>query len=103
MTYEEFNGPVPAGMELDHLCRVRCCVNPMHLEPVTHDENMKRMKIIARVICKRGHPIAGSNALKRPGNWINEGAGLRCRTCMNDHHSKYLAKQRQMKQNAREV
>jgi hypothetical protein len=36
------NGPVPVGLELDHLCRNRLCVNPAHLEPVTHRENMRR-------------------------------------------------------------
>lgn len=35
-------GVKPDGMELDHLCRVRHCVNPEHLEPVTHLENMQR-------------------------------------------------------------
>lgn len=40
--YERKYGPVPAGMELDHLCRVRSCVNPDHLEVVTHAENTRR-------------------------------------------------------------
>ncbi len=40
--YEERFGPVPEGKELDHLCRVRACVNPEHLEPVTHHENLRR-------------------------------------------------------------
>jgi len=40
--YEREKGPVPKGMELDHLCRVRNCVNPDHLEVVTHTENMRR-------------------------------------------------------------
>jgi HNH endonuclease len=40
--YERTQGPVPNGLELDHLCRVRSCVNPAHLEPVTHTENMRR-------------------------------------------------------------
>lgn len=40
--YERVNGPVPEGFELDHLCRVRQCVNPGHVEPVTHAENMRR-------------------------------------------------------------
>jgi hypothetical protein len=40
--YEHRVGPVPEGLELDHLCRVRACVNPEHLEPVTHTENMRR-------------------------------------------------------------
>lgn len=41
--YELVVGPIPDGLELDHLCRVRVCVNPAHLEPVTRAENMRRM------------------------------------------------------------
>jgi hypothetical protein len=40
--YTKAYGEIPAGLELDHLCRVRECVNPEHLEPVTHAENMRR-------------------------------------------------------------
>jgi hypothetical protein len=40
--YADKYGPVPAGLELDHLCRVRRCVNPDHLEPVTRSENVRR-------------------------------------------------------------
>lgn len=40
--WERENGPVPDGLTLDHLCRVRACVNPAHLEPVTQVENVRR-------------------------------------------------------------
>jgi hypothetical protein len=40
--YERHIGPIPDGLILDHLCRVRCCVNPDHLEPVTSRENTRR-------------------------------------------------------------
>lgn len=43
VAYELLVGPVPVGLELDHLCRNRACINPEHLEPVTHRENMRRM------------------------------------------------------------
>lgn len=42
LSYELYYGPVPEGKELDHLCRETLCVNPQHLEPVTHGENIKR-------------------------------------------------------------
>jgi adenine-specific DNA methylase len=42
LSYEAFVGPIPEGLELDHLCRVRCCVNPRHLEPVSRAENVRR-------------------------------------------------------------
>jgi hypothetical protein len=42
LAYERTVGPVPTGLLLDHKCRVRCCVNPDHLEPVTPQENARR-------------------------------------------------------------
>lgn len=60
--FTQARGPVPVGLELDHLCRVRCCVNPDHLEPVTHRENVLRGEGLAaqharRTHCKRGHTL----------------------------------------------
>ena len=42
VSYEIFVGPIPEGLELDHTCRNRACINPAHLEPVTHLENVRR-------------------------------------------------------------
>lgn len=43
--WEHLVGPVPPGLELDHLCGNKGCVNPDHLEPVAHDENMRRARL----------------------------------------------------------
>lgn len=43
LAYELANGPIPEGLEIDHLCAVKDCVNPEHLEAVTHAENMRRL------------------------------------------------------------
>jgi hypothetical protein len=40
--YQSFVGDIPDGLVIDHLCRNKCCVNPIHLEPVTNAENLKR-------------------------------------------------------------
>lgn len=61
--YEQFVGPVPAGLDLDHLCRNPRCVNPMHLEPVTRRENLRRSPFSPghRTHCPQGHPYEGGN------------------------------------------
>ena len=61
--YEFHKGPIPKGLDLDHLCRIRHCVNPNHLEPVTRKENLargnvglkNRARIIAYTHCPNGH------------------------------------------------
>jgi hypothetical protein len=54
--YECEHGPIPPGLALDHLCRVRLCVNPAHLEPVTTAENSRReARALARPLCPKGH------------------------------------------------
>ena len=78
------NGDVPEGMELDHLCRVRSCVNPAHLEPVTHKENLNRsdasmhpeaVRRRSLRICPSGHPYDAENTYIRANGW------RACREC----------------------
>lgn len=54
--YEALVGPIPEGLQLDHLCRVRRCVNPAHLEPVTARENVRR-GVRARVQAAAAAPV----------------------------------------------
>ena len=59
LSYELFVGPIPEGLELDHLCRVKGCYNPDHLEAVTHQENTRRRSLAKplKTHCKRGHEL----------------------------------------------
>lgn len=76
LAYEELVGPIPNGKQLDHLCRVKNCVNPAHLEPVTAKENTQRaFSLITH--CPKGHPLVEGNlslAHLRSGS-------RRCLTC----------------------
>lgn len=65
IAYNLLVGPVPDGLELDHLCRNPPCVNPAHLEPVTHAENMRRYQL-SKTHCPHGHPYEGANLIVRP-------------------------------------
>lgn len=78
LTYTMMIGPVPEGMELDHLCRVRNCCFPGHLEPVTHHENVVRGENGYRnkTHCKNGHPFDAENTAPR-----RDGGKRRCLTC----------------------
>lgn len=69
--WQILRGEVPEGLQLDHLCRNRRCVNPDHLEPVTGVVNLRRSPItvnsinLAKTECPSGHPYSGSNLLIR--------------------------------------
>lgn len=69
-SYTYFVGPIPDGHEVDHLCRVKLCVRPSHLEPVTPEENMRRTQ---REECPQGHPYAEHG--------VEWGGQLYCQPC----------------------
>jgi len=82
VTYELLIGPIPQGLTIDHLCRVRRCVNPWHMEPVTIGVNVKRGNSVSginirKTHCKRGHKLSGDNVY----NWPAHPYWRACRTC----------------------
>lgn len=77
LVYELLVGPIPTGLTLDHLCYVKRCVNPNHLEPVTAVEN-KRRETSSRTHCLRGHELAGANLR------VNGNGHRSCKTCLAD-------------------
>ena len=76
ISYQEFVGEIPKGLELDHLCHNTLCVNPKHLEPVIHAENMKRRKDSNLPYCKHGHKYTPRTTYIRPDNGYRE-----CKIC----------------------
>lgn len=60
ISYEQFIGPIPKGLQLDHLCEAKNCVNPFHLEPVTNQENKLRWADNL-THCPQGHPYDSNN------------------------------------------
>lgn len=90
--YEMMVGPIPEGLQLDHLCRNRWCCNPSHLEPVTKRENILRgvgasAKAARATHCPSGHPLSGDNL------YINYKGARCCRACMRaTAHRRYIKK-----------
>lgn len=96
VSFELHGGVIPEGLVIDHLCRVRCCVNPAHMEVVTHQVNInrgiapERTKAWNALIthCPQGHPYAGDNLRFAP-------AGTRyCLTCRRELARKYRKERR---------
>ncbi len=84
ISYAAHKGAIPFGMELEHTCGVRRCVNPEHLRPITHRENFVhnrlpgqvRVNIATKTHCIHGHPLSGDNLVIRANGKRRE-----CRTC----------------------
>lgn len=80
-SYELNCASIPDGLDLDHLCRVRCCVNPTHLEPVTRQVNISRSDLIGKwkrtrpTHCKWGHEFTPQNT------WVDKHNYWHCRKC----------------------
>jgi hypothetical protein len=74
VSYMTYIGAIPTGMDLDHLCQNKACVNPDHLEPVPHKVNMLRAKHSPayknsiKTHCVRGHEYTPENTYRKPGN-----------------------------------
>lgn len=81
--YEKYVGPIPADSEIDHLCRVPACVNPAHLEAVSHSTNVYRGKNNRRNVCHRGHELVPPN-LK-----FQDGGRRGCLTCFRAYSAKW--------------
>lgn len=82
-------GEIPAGLDLDHLCRNTRCCNPAHLEPVSRSENLKRSPLMdnnsQKTHCPSGHPYSGDNLIIRKTGW------RLCLTCRKNHTTRWNA------------
>ena len=76
--YEREVGPIPDGLQIDHLCRNPLCVNPEHLEPVTHAENQRRKS--ERPVCGKGHVFTEETTYWTPKGY------RKCRICITTNN-----------------
>lgn len=87
-------GGIPKGLELDHLCSNRACIEVSHLEPVTHAENVRRGQASVRykpIECPKGHIYTQDTSyFKATGHRV-------CKPCSNEYSKKYYAEGRRTK------
>ena len=94
--YETYVGPIPDGLVIDHICRVRSCVNPAHMRVVTSGENVlcgvgPSAESARKTHCVRGHAFDDSNT-QRPANAKNRVRRV-CRTCKREMARTIYARQ----------
>lgn len=86
LAYEELIGQISVGLELDHLCRNTSCLNPTHMEPVTHQTNIQRGVRTYSTHCPAGHEYT-------PDNTYDYGYGRKCKTCHMGQQRLYRQRQ----------
>lgn len=91
ISYEAANGAIANGLKIDHLCRVRCCVNPAHLDAVTQRENIRRgergVEWGTDTHCRYGHAYTSENTAPR----VDRPGGRACRECNRNKAAKCRA------------
>ncbi len=92
ITYEAIIGPIPAGCEIDHICRNPPCYNPEHLEAITHLENMGRRKHARKTHCPKGHLYSGDNLIV--GKQTRGTVMRKCRACRRASSASWRASPR---------
>ena len=94
-SYEQLVGGIPEGLDIDHLCRIRRCVNPAHMEPVTRSENTRRGLLPeigrryqeSKTHCPKGHPYDEVNTYSRPDRPSRD-----CKICRKEAIKRWLIK-----------
>ena len=91
--WEQMNGPVPPGLELDHLCRTPGCVNPAHMEAVTHRENVLRGNAPTALNAVKTHCPSG-HAYDQANTYVGRDGSRRCRACARAYQRERRARLR---------
>lgn len=93
VSYRLFTGEIPSHLQIDHLCRVRSCVNPDHLELVTLTENVLRGIGAPAVNARKSHCIHG-HPFDEENTYISSTGARKCRVCIRARKAKYYAQKR---------
>lgn len=92
VAYEDVIGPIPDGLVIDHLCRNTRCVNPLHMEPVTIAENVRRgYEAKNQTHCKRGHDLNNARIGKQGNRHCRECETARRRDATDESKAKRRA------------